>query len=61
MGVVVTMIEENLDVITGVWSVNYGETYAHFQLCFVSILMLDKEFKYEGFILIYFYRIYVLL
>ena len=29
MGVVVAVIEENLDVITGVRSVNYGKSYAH--------------------------------
>jgi hypothetical protein len=33
-GGVVTMVEENLDVIVGVWSVNYGKTYAHFSAMF---------------------------
>ena len=34
MGVVVAMIGENLDVITGVCSINYGESYAHLSAVF---------------------------
>jgi hypothetical protein len=45
IGAVVTMIEENPDVIIGVWRVNYGNTYTHFSAVFC----------------LYFYRIYVLL
>jgi hypothetical protein len=52
MGDVLSLTEENLDIIIGVCSVNYGKSYAHFSdVFFVCILMLDKMFQYEGFIL----------
>ena len=34
MGIVVTMIVEDLDVIIVVWSVNYGKSYTHFSAVF---------------------------
>jgi len=49
MGVVLTMIEENPDIIIGVCGINYGESCAHFSAVFCLYFNVGQRVSICGF------------